>query len=168
MRTASSVVRAALAAAVVATAVTGCAFREPVELPEPDSFARQVFDEINELRRNQSVAMLTWDDCLAGQATERAERLPGAESVPRDDLDAECGNWDYAGENMSRADVLPGEVVSTWAEQDTQYPNLVDPLFVVAGVGCAGVAFDDTGRVAEPGEELAGMGCSVIFMGHSE
>ncbi|WP_159450134.1 CAP domain-containing protein [Demequina sp. NBRC 110056] len=142
--------------------------REPVDLPEPEQFEQELLDQINALRLEQGQVRLEEDACIQDHARTRAAQLPGAEDVPRDDLPADCGDFDYAGENVSRSDQTAAEVVDTWAADELQYPNLVDPLFTTAGVGCVGVAFDDTGRVAEPGEDLAGMACSVIFQGYTE
>ena len=148
-------------------AATGCAMREPVDLPQPAEFESQLLDQINALRLEQGASRLQASDCMAAHARERAAGLPGAEEVPRDELPADCGDFDYAGENVSRSDQPAHEVVDTWAQDDLQSPNLVDPLFEQAGVGCVGVAFDDTNRPAEGDEEIAGMACSVIFQGYA-
>jgi len=159
-----AVAPAALMAAS-ALVLAGCAQREPVDLPEPDVFEHQLLDEINALRFAEGESRLDANGCLADIARERAATLPGAETVPRDDLSGECGDFGYAGENISRAELGPAAVVEEWASDDLQRPNLVDPGFTDAGVGCVGVAFEDTTRVAEDGEELAGMACSVVLMG---
>ncbi|WP_062136381.1 CAP domain-containing protein [Demequina aestuarii] len=161
----SRAVAALLGALVSASALAGCAMREPVDLPAPESFEAQLLDEINALRIGVGAPRLQADSCMAGHARDRAATLPGAESAPREDLPADCGDFDYAGENVSRSELTPGQVVSTWAEDDLQYPNLVDEGFTHAGVGCVGVSFEDSNRPADLDEELAGMACSVVFQG---
>lgn len=163
-------VLAALAVVTAASALvlSGCSRAgEPVDLPQPADYETQVFDQINALRISEGLPRLTHSDCMADHARERAVVLPGAVDVPRDELPADCGDFDYAGENVARSDQPAHEVVATWAENDFQYPNLVDPLFEQAGVGCLAVSATDTTRVVEGDEEQAGMVCSVIFQGPS-
>ncbi len=154
-----------LATASAAMTLTGCAMREPVDLPAPAQFEAQLFDEINALRIAEGKPRLADSTCMADQARDRAAQLPGAEEPPREDLPADCGEFGYAGENVSRSDQNAAQVVATWAADDIQYPNLVDEGFTHAGVGCVGVSFEDTNRPVEGDEELAGMACSVIFQG---
>lgn len=167
MRVASraTVLIAAAMSSMAALTLAGCSSREPVDLPEPVVFEAQVLDAINAVRVGESVPRLQADECMAEHARERAKNLPGASEAVSEDLPADCGSHVYAGENLSRSDQGAAEVVATWAKNEMQYPNLVDPGFTSAGVGCVGVSFDDSTRVAEPGEELAGMACSVIFQG---
>ncbi len=148
-----------------ALALVACDAPEPVDLPEPAQFEQQVLDEINAIRLAQNKPRLTNSPCMADHARVRAEKLPGAVEPPRDDLPADCGDFGYAGENVSRSEQNAAQVVSTWATDELQRPNLVDEGFTHAGVGCVGVSFADSIRVAEPGAELAGMACSVIFQG---
>lgn len=161
---------AATASALLAAAtLAGCnPPADPVDLPPTAEFEDQLLDQINALRLTEGLNRLDASDCMAEHARTRAAQLPGAVDVPRDELPADCGDFDYAGENVSRSDQMAAEVVDAWASEETQEPNLVDPLFVEAGVGCVGVAAADTTRVAEGGEEIAGMACSVIFQGYSE
>ncbi|WP_297082103.1 CAP domain-containing protein [uncultured Demequina sp.] len=160
---------AAASALLTAAAVAGCSNAvDPVELPSTEQFEQELLDQINALRVTEGLAGLDASECMAQHARERATQLPGAVDVPRDELPADCGDFDYAGENVSRSDQSAAEVVDAWAAQETQRPNLVDPLFVEAGVGCVGVAAADTTRVAEEGEDVAGMACSVIFQGTAE
>ena len=155
------------ASAVLVLCVTACSMREPVDLPAPADFEAQLLDQINALRLEEGVSRLATNDCVADHARDRAVRLPGAEEVPREDLPADCGDFDYVGENVSRSDQTAAEVVETWAGDNLQYPNLVDPQFEDVGVGCVAVSFANTNRVADPGEEVAGMACSVIFEGYA-
>lgn len=157
------------ASAILALTTAGCtSSTDPVDLPPVSDFEEQMLDQINALRIEQGVGRLQASECMAEHARERAAQLPGAVEVPREELPADCGDFDYAGENVSRSDQAANEVVDTWAQDENQLPNLVDPLFEEAGVGCVGVAAADTTRPAEPGEEVAGMACSVIFQGSSQ
>lgn len=161
------------AIAVVTTAsalvLSGCSRSgEPVDLPQPADYANQIFDQINVLRIAEGLPRLTANDCIADHARDRAVMLPGAADVPRHELPADCGDFDYAGENVSRSDQPAHEVVATWADNELQYPNLVDPQFEQVGVGCLGVSASDTTRVVEGDEEQAGMACSVIFQGYTQ
>jgi uncharacterized protein YkwD len=156
-----------LVAATTAHAVAGCTSQTPADLPAPQEFEQQLLDQINALRLEEGGTRLTANDCLAELARTRARLLPGADAAPSSDLPQDCGDNgdDYLGENVSRSDQPAHEVVATWAADNLQYPNLVDAQFELAGLGCVGVALDDSTRVALPGEELSGMACSVIFQG---
>lgn len=138
---------------------------DAVDLPAAADFEGAILDQVNALRFADDVTQLEANECLAAHARERAAQLPGAVEAPLEDLPADCGDFDYAGENISRSDQTAAEVVATWAANETQQPNLVDPSFEVAGVGCVAVAAADNSRVAEDGEDVAGMACSVIFQG---
>lgn len=165
----TSVVVTAIVTVVSAAALTGCSRSgEPVDLPQPVDYEAQVLDQINAIRIAEGVPRLSHNDCMADHARERATVLPGAADVPRDELPADCGEFDYAGENVARSDQPAAEVVATWADNELQYPNLVDPLFEQVGVGCLGVSASDTTRVVEGDEEQAGMVCSVIFQGFTQ
>ncbi|WP_161794555.1 CAP domain-containing protein [Demequina globuliformis] len=153
---------------VVVAVLAGCTqSSSSVELPPADDFAQDVFDAVNALRLDEGIDRLDDSGCLADYAVARASLLPGAVDVPRQDLPADCGDYDYAGENVSRSDQTAVEVVDTWAANDTQYPNLVDPAFDVAGVGCVPVSAANNSEVAAAGEEIGGMACSMIFLGHA-
>ncbi len=159
--------RLALASAA-ALALAACApSSEAVDLPDSTAFENQILEQVNVLRFDQNVNRLDPSDCLADHARERAVGLLGAVEAPTEDLPADCGDYDYAGENVSRSDQTATEVVETWAGEDTQAPNLVDEQFEIAGVGCVPVAAADNTRVAEDGEGVAGMACSIIFQGFS-
>lgn len=166
--------RTLLAALTVVTAasalvLSGCSRAgEPVDLPQPVDYEAQVFDQINALRIAEGVPRLTHNDCMADHARDRATVLPGAADVPREELPADCGDFDYAGENVARSDQSAAEVVATWAANELQYPNLVDPQFEQVGVGCLGISASETTRVVEGDEEQAGMVCSVIFQGFAQ
>ena len=153
-----------LAASALLSACTTSS--DAVDLPDSSSFESQILDQVNALRFADDVPQLDENDCLAAHARERAATLPGAVEPPREDLPADCGDYDYAGENVSRSDQSAAEVVDSWAADETQQPNLVDPAFEVAGVGCVPVAAADNARVAEDGEDVAGMACSLIFQGY--
>ncbi|WP_084079132.1 CAP domain-containing protein [Demequina sp. NBRC 110057] len=151
-----------------AAALTACTQSSAaVDLPSAAEFETQVLDQVNALRFAENVSSLELSDCLVGHARSRAASLPGATEVPQEDLPADCGDYDYAGENIARSDQSPSQVVDMWAGEATQQPNLVDPAFVVAGVGCVPVAAADNSRVAEGDEDVAGMACSMIFQGYS-
>ena len=166
--------RTLLAALTVVTAasalvLSGCSRAgEPVDLPQPADYETQVLDQINALRIAEGVPRLTHNDCMADHARDRATVLPGAADVPREELPADCGDFDYAGENVARSDQSAAEVVATWAANELQYPNLVDPQFEQVGVGCLGISASETTRVVEGDEEQAGMVCSVIFQGFAQ
>ena len=158
----------AVMAAAIAT-LTGCSRAgEPVDLPSPLDYESEILDQINAIRITEGLPRLAHNDCMADHARDRATVLPGAADVPREELPADCGDFDYAGENVSRSDQTAHAVVATWAENALQYPNLVDPLFEQVGVGCLGVSASDTTRVVEGDEEQAGMVCSVIFQGFAQ
>ncbi|WP_061961562.1 CAP domain-containing protein [Demequina flava] len=152
----------------LAVALSGCTVSSStVQLPPAGEFEDEVFAAVNALRLESGVDRLDGSSCLDEYAVARAALLPGAVDVPRQDLPADCGDYDYAGENVSRSDQLPAEVVETWAGNEGQYPNLIDPAFEVAGVGCVPVAARDNTEIAEGDDEVGGMACSMIFMGYA-
>ncbi|MFV0634931.1 CAP domain-containing protein [Demequina sp.] len=156
-----------LALVTGASALTGCTGPQPADIPDPATYEAQLLEQINALRLPNGRDRLAANDCLTAHARERAQQLPGAQSAPEQDLPHDCGG-DYLGENISRSDLLPADVTDAWASDDLQRPNLLDPLFTTVGVGCVGVALEDTSRVALDGEDLASMACSVIFQGDQE
>lgn len=154
-------------ASLAALTLAACApSSEAVDLPAASDFEAQILEQVNALRFDQNVDRLEASECLADHARERAVGLLGAVEAPTEDLPADCGDYDYAGENVSRSDQTAAEVVDTWAAEQTQAPNLTDPAFEIAGVGCVPVASADNTRVAEDGEGVAGMACSLIFQGY--
>ncbi|WP_161794226.1 CAP domain-containing protein [Demequina sediminicola] len=151
-----------------AVALTGCTqSSDSVELPAAGEFASEVFATVNAMRVEEGVDLLQRSACLDAYAEERAALLPGSVNVPREDLPADCGDYDYAGENVSRSDQTAVEVVDTWAGNTNQYPNLVDPQFEIAGVGCVPVSAADNSEVAQGDEAIGGMACSMIFLGYT-
>lgn len=159
------------AIALAATGVlvlTGCTqSSSSVDLPSAAEYERELLGAVNALRVEEGVAVLRASECLSDHARDRAAQLPGAVEVPRDDLPADCGDYDYAGENVSRSDQIPVEVVDQWASNSTQYPNLVDPAFEIAGVGCVPVSAADNSEVATGDDAVGGMACSMIFQGYT-
>ena len=116
--------RLALLAAVTtasALVLAGCSSSgEPIDMPSVAEYETQMLEQINALRITEGLPRLTQNDCMADHARERAVLLPGAVDVPREDLPADCGDFDYAGENVSRSDQPAHEVVATWADNDFQ------------------------------------------------
>lgn len=154
---------------MLAVLLTGCTRAgDPIDLPPPIEFETQISDQINNLRSAEGLPRLELNECMANHARERAVALPGAADVPRGELPADCGDFDYAGENVSRSDQSADEVVATWAASELQLPNLVDPKFEQMGVGCLGVSAVDTTRIVRDDEQQAGMVCSVIFQGYAD
>ena len=169
-RARTSLVVASLVVTTLAVAgLAGCnQASTPVDLGQPHQYEAAMLDQINALRIREGTSRLDSNACLTAHARERATQLPGATTVPDEPLPTDCGDFDYAGENVSRSDQPAHQVVATWADNDLQYPNLVDPQFEQAGVGCVGVSAADTTRAAEGDEGHAGMACSVIFQGYTQ
>lgn len=154
--------------AVGALLLAGCTqSSSSVDLPSAADYETELLGAVNALRVEEGVAVLQTSECLSGHARDRAAQLPGAVEVPREDLPADCGDYDYAGENVSRSDQIPVDVVDQWASNSTQYPNLVDPAFEIAGVGCVPVSAADNSEVATGDDSVGGMACSMIFQGYA-
>jgi uncharacterized protein YkwD len=158
--------RAALCAvvAVAVLALAGCT-------PEPDpgdpydtsSYARQLFDLSNEERAEQGEPPLQWSDCLAQKAAPRAENIVPTLELQHELLTEDCHGGDLLGENLSRADYTPQEVVDAWMGSPAHRANIVNEAFVASGISC--VQFIASGPVEPdtPDDLGQGMACSQLF-----
>lgn len=134
--------RTLLALAVTATAVAlaGCAGNDPVDLPDPDTYARALFDETNVVRADNALEPLIWDDCLAAEATERADAVKDDEILTHATLTAQCTDSELAGENLIRMDVEPDEAVDAWMNSPSHAANILTPGYHYLGIGCVPAA----------------------------
>ncbi|WP_430868328.1 CAP domain-containing protein [Demequina aurantiaca] len=148
-----AVIAAALMGVAVATLFGGSGGREVEPSPEPsaralspDGFARELFDLTNAEREGQGVAPLEWSDCVAAAAAPRALVAANAATLGHEVLVASCHLAATAGENLSRSDRAPAQVVEAWMGSAGHRANLVNEEFLIAGVVCVRVA--DTTELA--------------------
>ncbi|MFW2512340.1 CAP domain-containing protein [Demequina sp. SO4-13] len=116
-------------------ATVGCAGPEQ-SLLEPETYAQQLFEGTNEERAAQGLDELEWSDCLVEPATERARDAADADSLEHQVLSLDCAEGAIAGENLSRADVEPQEIVNRWMNSAGHRANIVNEDFAVGAVGC--------------------------------
>ncbi|WP_084128828.1 CAP domain-containing protein [Demequina sp. NBRC 110055] len=126
--------------ALAATALAGCGADEPVDLPDADTYARALFDETNAVRAKNDLEPLMWDDCLAAEATERADAVKDDEKLTHATLTAQCTDGELAGENLIRMDVQPDEAVDAWMNSPSHAANILTPGYHYLGVGCVPAA----------------------------
>ncbi len=95
----------------------------------------------------QENGKLTWDDCLARKALQRAESLvrmgtfdhkdPATGKNPSWDLVKTCHKAAYAGENLSRGEGQTSRAIHTAFMQSSSHrKNILDKRFTLMGVGC--------------------------------
>ena len=77
-------VRTALAVASAAMALAACTDArdpDPTDLGQPDQYANQLFDGVNEQRTAANLEPLEWSDCLATKAQPRAQQAASADTL---------------------------------------------------------------------------------------
>ena len=142
-----------LGLALAAAALAGCGADEPVDLPDAQTYARGLFDETNAVRVEYDLEPLVWNDCLASEATERADAVKDDEELTHAPLAAQCTDGDLAGENLIRMNVEPAAAVEAWMGSPSHEANILTAAYEEAGVGC----------VPAP----AALACSWVVEGHA-
>ncbi|WP_159449271.1 CAP domain-containing protein [Demequina sp. NBRC 110051] len=129
-----------LGLALATAALAGCSADAPVDLPDPDTYAQALFDETNVVRAENDLEPLVWDDCLASEATERADAVKDDEKLTHATLTAQCTDGELAGENLIRMDVEPDAAVAAWMDSPSHAANILTPGYHYLGVGCVPAA----------------------------
>lgn len=142
-----------LLAAAVALALAGCETSEPVSI-SPDEYSRQLFDGVNEQRADAGLSQLTWSDCLAEEAGPRAEKAATEVTLEHEPLASTCMPKTAAGENLSRGDFSPDEIVAKWMNSAGHKANILRPGFEIAGAACVPLP-----------NAAPGLACSLLFEG---
>jgi len=162
MRRRGAQTRWLVVAGLALAALTACSGSDtPVKDPSPgatqqlgpDEFARELFELTNEERVDAGVAKLEWSDCVAAAAAPRAEVAATTQKLEHEVLVASCHQGAMAGENLSRLDGSPRQVVDAWMASEGHHANLVREDFVISGIACA------------PVEASAMYACSQLFEG---
>lgn len=100
------------------------------------AFARELYDRANLERVEEGMEPLIWSDCLAQKAAERAAPFVEDPDLEHDVLTATCQPGASAGENLSRSDRTPAQVVEAWMGSPGHRANILSPAFLISGVGC--------------------------------
>ncbi|MDQ7992046.1 MAG: CAP domain-containing protein [Propionicimonas sp.] len=129
-----------------------------VATADPGDYAEALFAETNRLRVERGLAEFEPSDCAREAALARTRELVGRPLVHASlaGVIAACAPPSAtAGENLSRAEASPAEVVAAWLASPGHANNLLSPQLAAAGVGC--VADTVGGRTM--------VLCSEVFLG---
>lgn len=139
-------VAAMLAAVALTGGLAGCATSDPAR------YAGELEAETQQVRAANDLGALAASSCAQEFAASRASALVGADTLehaPMDDVLAEC-EASAAGENLSRTNHAPDEVVDAWMGSPGHRGNLLDETYTSMGVACV-----------QDGDELL---CSQVFL----
>lgn len=110
---------------------------------DKSSYAKRVFEIVNENRRAYDVEELEWDDVLASCAQERAYELRDRFSHTRPDdskwstILSETGvSYRSAGENIASGQTSAKAVMTSWMKSTGHKNNILNTSFGRMGVGC--------------------------------
>lgn len=140
---------------------------EPADLTDPEGYARQLFDLSNEERVEQGEEPLVWSDCLAGKAEPRAKKTLTTAELEHELLTEDCHGGDLLGENLSRSDNTPQQVVDAWMGSSGHRANIVSSDFRASGIACVAFIADGPVEPGTPNDLGAGMACSQLFENES-
>lgn len=108
------------------------------EAGDPARYAHDLEESVDAAREDSGLAALDHDACAAEAARRRAAALVGAdelEHAPLDDVLVAC-DAARAGENLSRSDRPPSEVVEAWLASAGHASNIHDGGFDRGAVAC--------------------------------
>lgn len=146
---------------------TQSATAEAAPAPEPsatpsgsgvEAYAEALEGLVNDEREAAGLASLVHDDCASRFALERARELVGAaalEHAPLTGVLDGCRSR-LAGENLSRGNGTPKDVVEAWMDSPGHLANIVKPEFAGGAIACA----PDGGT-----QTLPRYVCSQVFLG---
>jgi uncharacterized protein YkwD len=162
----------AMLATAMALSACGGAPPEPTATPSPTTlpdaavYAQALFTDTNSARGDAGVPLLTWSECAADLALPRALHTLPEGTLTHEPLLPSCEDFTYMGENLSRADFTPAQVMDAWLDSPGHRQNLLDPDFTEVGIGC--VAYDavNPSVPATGPSSVGGMACSQVFLGY--
>ncbi|WP_206074518.1 CAP domain-containing protein [Antribacter gilvus] len=128
------------------------------DLADPAGYAAVLEGLVNDQREAAGLPALAHDGCAAEQAQSRADALVGApelEHAPLGGVLGSCGVG-LAGENLSRGESPPEDVVEAWMASPGHHANIVKPEFASGAIACT----RDGG--ADPAPRFV---CSHVFLG---
>lgn len=150
-------VHAALAIAAAAMLLTACAPNYTLDDPvDYDAYARDLFELTNELRADEGLNTLAWDECLAQMAAPRAQTASTLEYLEHEPMTPSCTDGNIVGENLVRDERNPAGLFDRWVNSASHYQNLVNPVWEVSGIACVASELGPTcsqmfeGTVAPP------------------
>lgn len=110
---------------------------------DKSSYAKRVYEIVNEKRRENDVEELEWDDILASCAQERAYELKDRFSHTRPDdthgstiLDDVGVSYSTYGENIASGQTSAKAVMTSWMNSSGHKRNILDADYGHIGVGC--------------------------------
>lgn len=110
---------------------------------DKSSYAKRVFEIVNENRRAAGVEELEWDDILASCATERAYELQDRMSHTRPDdskwstiLEETGVSYSKSGENIASGQTSAKAVMTAWMKSTGHKNNIMNTGYERMGVGC--------------------------------
>lgn len=138
----------------------------PTTLNNVETYAQALFVATNSARADAGVPLLEWSSCATDLAGPRALNTLPESSLTHEPLLPSCDDFTYLGENLSRADFTPTQVMEAWLNSPGHRQNLLDPDFVEVGIGC--VAYDavNPSLPATGPTRAGGMACSQVFLGY--
>ncbi|MDN4475401.1 CAP domain-containing protein [Demequina sp. SYSU T00192] len=146
---------ALLAGVFAASALAGCS----TPPTPPEELAREMFDLSNAQREEAGLAPLTWSDCLADKAAERAAPFVDSAELEHEVLVSSCHEGAKAGENLSRTDLSAADVVDLWMGSAGHRANILDSEFTIGAVACVAAAPNPDGG------DSGVRACSQLFEG---
>ncbi|MGC4175645.1 CAP domain-containing protein [Demequina sp.] len=146
--------RAATLILAAALTLTACTPAEPMPTSAED-YAQQLFEDTNVARTaGGDLPPLTWSDCLATAALPRAHTASTEDTLEHQTLTATCLPGQASGENLSRGDHTPQQIVDMWMDSPGHRANIERAGFTIAGVGCVDMPDGQPGYT-----------CSLLFEG---
>lgn len=120
---------------------------------DPAAYAADLLAATQEARAGAGVAALESSDCAREQAVRRAADLVGEQALEHASMEPvlRACMVDEAGENLSRAQASPAEVMDAWMRSPGHRSNLLDTDYVAVGIGCV--------------PDGADVVCSQVFLG---
>lgn len=138
----------------------------PSTLPDATTFARALFDDTNATRSDAGIPPLAWSTCATDLALPRALHTLPESILSHEPLLPSCEDFTYLGENLSRADYTPDQVMAAWLDSPGHRQNLLDPNFTEVGIGCVPYEASNPSIPASGSSDVGGMACSEVFLGY--
>jgi uncharacterized protein YkwD len=140
--------------------------RSPTTLPDAASFAQALFDGTNAERSDAGLPPLVWSACATDLALPRALHTLPEGTLSHEPLLPSCEDFTYLGENLSRANYTPAQVMAAWLDSPGHRQNLLDPDFAEVGIGCVPYEASNPSIPVPGSSGVGGMACSEVFLGY--
>ena len=122
----------------------------------------KTFQSVNEIRKQNGLRELKWNNALADAALARAKEMyetkQWSHNLNGKHIDAYVGNkydYDLLGENLARKFKNSDNMVKAWQKSETHNKNILQKDFHETGIGTFGnVTVQVFGRLNMPSERL--------------